>query len=142
MKDARRIAARHRRTRQDHSTEKAEDYVEAIAEVIARSGDCRVMDLARQFDVTHVTVTRIVGRLAKEGFVETSPHRPITLTEKGQRLAEESRRRHEAVLRFLLAIGVPERIAASDAEGIEHHVSQETLECFRAVTEQMEKSAQ
>jgi len=136
MKNTRRIAARHRRTRKDHSTETAEDYVEAVAEIHAQSGTCRVVDLAERFDVSHVTVTRIVGRLKKEGYLETEPYRPVQLTEKGAKLAEESRRRHELVYRFLLAIGVPDRIAAIDAEGIEHHVSPETLERFRLLAEE------
>src|SRR5690606_246341 len=127
MKNSRRISARHRRTRKDHSTETAEDYVEAVAEIHQQQGMCRVVDLAQRFDVSHVTVTRIVSRLKKEGFVDTEPYRPIQLTEKGSRLANESQQRHEAVYRFLISIGVSERTAAIDAEGIEHHVSPETL---------------
>lgn len=139
MKNSRRIAARHRRTRKDHSTETAEDYVEAVAEIHAQQGSCRVVDLAQRFDVSHVTVTRIVSRLKKEGYVDTEPYRPIQLTDQGARLAEESQRRHELVYRFLLAIGVPETIAAIDAEGIEHHVSPETLERFRAIAQPAER---
>ena len=110
--------------------ETAEDYVEAVAELIAGEGQCRVTDLARHFGVSHVTVTRIISRLAKEGFVVTQPYRPVDLTDAGRKLAEESKRRHEIVYRFLLAIGVSPRNAAIDAEGIEHHVSRETLTQF------------
>jgi DtxR family manganese transport transcriptional regulator len=134
MKNLRRIAARHRRTRQDHSTETAEDYVEAVAEIAAETGLCRVVDLAKRFDVSHVTVTRIVSRLKKEGYLNTEPYRPIQLTELGQRLAEEASQRHEVVYQFLLSIGVSEKIAAIDAEGIEHHVSPETLERFKSLS--------
>lgn len=135
MKNTRRIAARHRRTRRDHATETAEDYVEAVADIIRQTGTCRVVDLAERFDVTHVTVTRIVGRLKRGGYLNTEPYRPIQLTEKGARLASESQRRHEIVYRFLLSIGVPERTAAIDAEGIEHHVSPETLAQFQALVD-------
>ncbi|WP_437193119.1 manganese-binding transcriptional regulator MntR [Planctomicrobium sp. SH527] len=135
MKNSRRIAARHRRTRQDHSTETAEDYVEAVAEIAGEKGICRVVDLAERFDVSHVTVTRIVGRLKKEGFLDTEPYRPIQLTEQGARLAEEAALRHDVVFKFLLAIGVSEKAAAIDAEGIEHHVSPETLARFKELTE-------
>lgn len=128
------IAARHQRTRKDHAMETAEDYVEAVAEILGRQGQCRVVDLTKRFGVSHVTVTRIVSRLVKEGFLQTEPYRPIELTEQGRRLAEDSWRRHELVYRFLLAIGVPAKIAEVDAEGIEHHVSPETLECFRRFT--------
>lgn len=122
--------APHRRTRLDHSTETAEDYVEAIAKIAATQEKCRVTDLARNFGVSHVTVNRILARLQSEGFVSTEPYRPVALTAKGQRLARESARRHDIVYRFLLSIGIDERTASIDAEGIEHHVSRKTLERF------------
>ena len=117
--------------------ETAEDYVEAVADLIDERGSCRVCDLSRRFGVSHVTVSRIVGRLEKSGFVTTRPRRPIELTPAGRCLAEASRRRHELVYRFLLAIGVSERTASIDSEGIEHHVSVETLARFRALTERL-----
>jgi hypothetical protein len=52
----------HERTRDDHATELAEDYVEAIADLIEAHGQCRIRDLARHFGVTHVTVNRAVSR--------------------------------------------------------------------------------
>ncbi|GIW74299.1 MAG: transcriptional regulator MntR [Phycisphaerales bacterium] len=125
--------AGHQRTRSDHASETAEDYVEAIAELIERCGACRVRDLAERFGVSHVTVVRTVGRLESEGLVRTEPYRPIELTARGRRLARACRERHEIVYRFLLAIGVPARVAAVDAEGLEHHVSKATLERFRAI---------
>lgn len=123
----------HQRTRRDHAKETAEDYVEAIAAIVAERGCCRVVDLARRFAVSHVTVTRIVARLVGEGLVYTASYRPVELTAKGKRLAREARRRHEIVYRFLLAIGVDQRTAAVDAEGIEHHVSPATLARFEAI---------
>jgi DtxR family manganese transport transcriptional regulator len=123
----------HQRTRRDHATENAEDYVEAIAEIESTSEVCRLVDLARRFAVTHVTANRIVARLAKEGLVETQPYQPITLTRKGRSLARRCRKRHEIVFRFLRCIGVDEKTAAIDAEGIEHHVSPSTLELFHRI---------
>ena len=120
----------HRRTRRDHATETAEDYVEAVNDILAERETCRVVDLARHFGVSHVTVTRIIARLQDEGLVQTEAYRPIDLTAKGKRLAKRSRARHEIVYQFLLAIGVDPETAATDAEGIEHHVSPATLECF------------
>lgn len=128
----------HRRTRRDHATENAEDYVEAIAEIEAASETCRLVDLARRFAVTHVTANRIVARLTKEGLVETQPYQPITLTRKGRLLATRCRKRHEIVFRFLRCIGVDEKTAAIDAEGIEHHVSPSTLELFHQFAERAE----
>jgi DtxR family manganese transport transcriptional regulator len=62
--------------------------------------------------------------------VTAQPYRSIFLTDAGRKLADDSRRRHAVVLAFLKALGVPEAAAQSDAEGIEHHVSKETLAAF------------
>ncbi len=131
-------SAPHRRTRRDHASETAEDYVEAVAQIVRERGSCRVADLARRFGVSHVTVTRIVGRLQHEGLLDTEPYRPIKLTARGRRLAARCRRRHETVFRFLVAIGVDTTTAAIDAEGIEHHVSPQTLRRFEAITAELE----
>jgi len=127
--DARALA--YRQTRCKHSTETAEDYVEAIATLIATAGEARAVDLARHLGVSHVTVIRTVARLQRDGYVSTRPYRSIFLTAKGVQLAEDSRCRHELVQDFLLALGVPEAVARIDAEGIEHHCSPETLGAFR-----------
>lgn len=111
--------------------------MEAVAEVIEREGACRVKDLAERFGVSHVTVVRIVKRLEGEGYLSTEPYRPIGLTAKGKRLARACRERHEIVYRFLRAIGVDERTAAIDSEGIEHHVSPSTLGKLRELTERL-----
>ena len=119
------------RTREEHSEETAEDYVELIAALIAETGEARAIDMARRLGVTHVTVGRTIQRLQRDGLVTTQPYRAIFLTDAGRTLAEKARRRHETVVDFLRSIGVPESVAQSDAEGIEHHVSVETLAAFR-----------
>lgn len=119
-----------RRSRSDRAAETAQDYVEAIADLSAALGEARVVDLARRLGVTHVTVNRTLARLQKIGFVNTKPYRAIFLTEAGHKLAAECKQRHETVTAFLRSLGVPEKAAELDAEGIEHHVSPETLAAF------------
>ena len=105
----------------------AEDYVEAIAAIIDEHGQCRAVDLSRQFEVSHVTVNRTIGRLQRDGLVTSEPYAPVELTDKGRLIARDSQHRHETVHEFLLMLGVSERTATIDTEGIEHHVSPETL---------------
>ena len=119
-----------RRLRRDRAVETAQDYVEAIADLSASLGEARVVDLARRLGVTHVTVNRTLARLKRAGFVNTKPYRAIFLTGAGHHLADECKRRHETVVAFLHSLGISEKTAEMDAEGIEHHVSPETLAAF------------
>ena len=116
--------------RNARNTEIAEDYTEMIADLINENGEARSVDLADRFGVTSPTVNSIIRRLVREGLVESKPYRSIFLTEKGKSLAVFCKKRHEIVYKFLLAIGVKDEIAKNDAEGLEHHVSKETLKVF------------
>jgi DtxR family transcriptional regulator, manganese transport regulator len=123
-------AENFRRSRRDRATEVVQDYVEAIADLSVSLGEARVVDLARRLGVTHVTVNRTLARLKKIGFVNTKPYRAIFLTDAGHTLAKECKRRHETVVAFLRSLGISKEAAEMDAEGIEHHVSPETLAAF------------
>lgn len=123
------------KTRQDHATETAEDYVEAIAEILKTNSVCRCVDLVSRFSVTNATVNKTVARLVRDGLVETQPYRPLVLTAKGTRLAAECKKRHELVKSFLVAMGVSPEIATTDSEGIEHHVSKDTLRAMKRILE-------
>ena len=127
-------AAKFDRIRRAHQSEVAEDYVEMISDLIEETGEARTVDLAARFGVTSPTVNATVRRLQRENLVDTRPYRSIFLTEAGKALAESSRARHQIVQDFLVTIGVPETIAEEDAEGVEHHVSKETLAVFAQIT--------
>ncbi|MCK6631949.1 MAG: manganese-binding transcriptional regulator MntR [Fimbriimonadaceae bacterium] len=127
---------RFHRARADHSREIAEDYVELIEQLIAERGEARVTDLASAIGVSKVTVSRTIQRLQRDGFVRSEPYRSVFLTDLGKELAEKARKRHEIVLSFLRALGVSETAAENDAEGIEHHVSEESLAAMRRFVEQ------
>ena len=131
-------SARYARTRRDHAAETAQDYVEAIQQIYGDGERCRSRDLARRFEVSPVTVLKVLRRLERDGLVELEPYGPIRLTDRGAKLAQECRRRHEAVYAFLVALGISKRTAEIDAEGIEHHVSKETLRAMRRFTKSRE----
>ena len=124
-------AERFQRVRDAHQMELAEDYVELIADLIDETGEARVVDLAGRLGVTNATVNNTIQRLQRDGLVTCRPYRSIFLTEQGEVLATASRERHRLVVDFLVALGVGAKTAEQDAEGIEHHVSNETLDAFR-----------
>ena len=121
--------------REARRTELAEDYVELIDDLIREGGEARQVDIAARLGVAQPTVARMLKRLADEGLVKRKSYRGVFLTDEGRALAHMARQRHEIVERFLVALGVPPEAARKDAEGIEHHVGEETLAAFRRYVE-------
>jgi DtxR family transcriptional regulator, manganese transport regulator len=122
---------RFERTREDHRSESAEDYVELVLTLIEEEGAARGRQVAQRLGVSQATVTKTIRRLAKEGYVVAEPYRSVQLTPLGLETAQAARQRHRLIVRFLAAIGVPDETAEADAEGIEHHVSEATLGAMR-----------
>ena len=127
---------RFEQVRNARNSETAEDYTEMIADLIRNAGEARAVDLAKHFGVTGPTVNSIIRRLVRDGLVVSKPYRSIFLTDKGQILADYCKKRHEIVYDFLIKIGVNSGTAKNDAEGIEHHVSAETLSVFEKYNKQ------
>ncbi len=123
-------ALRFERARTARSTAMLEDYAELIADLIDTAGEARATDIARRLGVSHATAVKSIGRLKREGLATGLPYRGVFLTETGRALAERVRSRHRLVVDVLRAIGVPDEAAETDAEGIEHYVSDATLAAF------------
>ena len=123
-------ARRFGQARRARSTSLLEDYVELIADLSESTGEARATDIAKRLGVTHPTAIKTIGRLKRAGLATSRPYRGVFLTEAGQALARASKARHQLVVHVLEAIGVPAEAAESDAEGIEHHVSDVTLAAF------------
>ncbi len=120
-----------RQARQARRAELVEDYVELIADLIQEGGEARQVDIAARLGVAQQTVAKMLKRLVADGLISQRPYRGVFLTEAGNRLAEKSRERHQIVESFLCALGISAETARLDAEGIEHHVSTETLKAFQ-----------
>ncbi|VTN15214.1 Manganese transport regulator [Raoultella terrigena] len=123
-----------RQVREAHRRELIDDYVELISDLIREVGEARQVDMAARLGVSQPTVAKMLKRLATVGLIEQIPWRGVFLTRK----ARSWRTKAANVIRlwenFLLVIGVSPEIARRDAEGMEHHVSQETLEAFSQFT--------
>lgn len=131
-----------RQVREAHRRELIDDYVELISDLIREVGEARQVDMAARLGVSQPTVAKMLKRLASVGLIEMIPWRGVFLTAEGETLAQESRERHQIVENFLLVLGVSPEIARRDAEGMEHHVSEETLVKFREFTLKYGSSAE
>jgi len=136
LQDADTQAEAFERVRKAHQMEATEDYVELIDDLISSQGEARLVDVAERLGISQPSASKTLARLQREGFVTSEPYRSLFLTDKGKALADQSRARHDIVFRFLLAIGVSEATAKQDSEGLEHHVSDETLAAFEQIINQ------
>ena len=123
-------AAAFARQREADRTAIAEDYVELIADLLQVDGEARAVDIARRMGVSQATVTNTIGRLQRDGLVETKPYRGLFLTQAGRDMAAAAKARHDLVVRFLIAVGLDPETAEQDAEGLEHHASEKALAAF------------
>jgi DtxR family manganese transport transcriptional regulator len=125
-------ADRFSKARSARSASMLEDYTELIADLIAANGEARTTDIARRLGVAHPTASKTIARLKREGLATARPYRGIFLTEAGVAMANSVRQRHRLVVDLLMAVGAPREAAEADAEGIEHYVSDATLQAFEA----------
>ena len=117
--------------RNQNKNEILEDYVEAIQEISDIKGDVKNADLAIHFGVSQATINKNLKRLISSKLATSEPYRSIFLTSEGKKLAAISKEKHIIVYQFLIKLGVSKKVAQYDSEGIEHHVSDETLKLMK-----------
>jgi Mn-dependent DtxR family transcriptional regulator len=120
-------------------TVSAEDYLERIHELIESKGYARVSDIADLLGLTRPTVSIMVQRLSRDGYLVYEKYRGLTLTSRGAEVARRIRTRHVLLTEFLGMLGLDRGVVSRDVEGIEHHVSQETLEKLERLVEHWKK---
>ncbi|MGE9895734.1 metal-dependent transcriptional regulator [Anaerovoracaceae bacterium SGI.195] len=111
--------------------ESGEMYLETIL-VLGQEGDkVRSIDIANYRDVSRASVSRAVGLLKEDNYIDVDEAGYITLTEKGEELATTIYKRHQVLSKIFTEIGVDKEVAVEDACRIEHYISNETFEALR-----------
>lgn len=105
-----------------------EDYLERICELLDEKGYARVIDIAERLKVKPASVTMMLKKLEVSGHIVRERYRGFSLTPKGRTVGHRIRKRHEILSRFLHLLNLPEKIIEEDIEGLEHHLSDQTLE--------------
>ena len=108
-------------------TDRMEDYLEVIYELIRQKGYATPVDISESLNVSAPSVTKMLKRLDESKYLSYERYRGISLTQEGIAMAESIHEKHSSLVEFLKMIGVDENIANIDAEGIEHHLHAETL---------------
>lgn len=108
--------------------ESAENYLEAILMLKNAHGAVRSVDIANHLSFTKASVSVAMKSFREEGYIIMDKEGYISLTERGQKIAEKIYERHEIIAKALMALGVPEEIAFHDSCKIEHDISSESFE--------------
>lgn len=119
---------------------RAEDYLEAIYELCRDKGFTRVKEIASYLNVKPATVSEMLNKLSKEGYVVYRKRLFVKLTEKGIKVAEDVRDRRKTLIKFLTALGVPKEIAERDACTIEHVLHESTVNQLKLFVKFIEES--
>lgn len=118
----------------DKPSQSAEDYLERIHELIETKGNAHVADIAQSLNVGQPSVTSMVQKLADAGYLRYEKYRALTLTDKGRAIAERIRDRHAVLASFFTLFDLDDETQARDIEGIEHHLSPDTLNTLSDLT--------
>lgn len=105
-----------------------EDYIEQIYLLTEQKGYARVTDIAEIFDVHPSAVTKMIQKLDKNSYVDYERYRGFILTSKGEEVGKKLVFRHDLLEEFLELIGVDKDLIYEDVEGIEHHLSWDSIE--------------
>ena len=115
-------------------SQSAEDYLERIHELIESKGNAHVADIAQSLNVGQPSVTSMVQKLADDGYLRYEKYRSLTLTDAGRAVAERIRNRHVVLASFFTLFDLDDDTQARDIEGIEHHLSSDTLNTLADLT--------
>ncbi|MDB6070698.1 MAG: transcriptional regulator [Verrucomicrobiales bacterium] len=122
------------------TTTAVQDYLEQIHQLIDAKGYARAVDIAANLGVSQASVSAMIQRMDAEGFVVYEKYRGIILTEKGREIARHIIERHEVLTRLLRRFGIDEDTIYNDVEGMEHHISGQTLGVLTMITEELESN--
>ncbi len=117
-----------------------EDYLEQILDLINTKGYARVADIAQGLRISQASVTNMVQRLDAEGLLKYEKYRGLVLTTAGETLARNIMRRHQLLTDFLRMLGVNEEVIYHDVEGMEHHISPQTLHSIEALLSELRQN--
>ncbi|WP_332646381.1 transcriptional regulator MntR [Lysinibacillus sp. 54212] len=120
-------------------TPSMEDHIEQIYLLIENKGYARVSDIAEALSVLPSSVTKMVQKLDKDGYLVYEKYRGLSLTPKGIKLGKRLVQRHELLEQFLRLIGVDEERIYDDVEGIEHHLSWNSIDRIADLVQLMEE---
>ncbi len=110
----------------------SEDYLETILMLKERLGMVRSIDIVNELGFTKPSVSVAMKKLRENGYIAMDKDGYLSLLPSGEEIANRIYARHQLLTSCLVKLGVSPDVAAADACKIEHHLSEETMDCLRA----------
>lgn len=111
--------------------ESGEMYLETILILSEKLKLVRSLDVAQEMNFSKPSVSRAIGILKNEGYVQVDEQGGLNLTTEGKKIAQKIYERHVVLTQMLVNLGVDEKTAAEDACKIEHHISDKTFKALK-----------
>jgi len=114
--------------------ESAQDYLERIVMLEESVGVDKVhaIDLANSFGFSRASISVAMHKLEEEGYLAFGPNKELVLTAKGRAEGQRVYERHRVLTRAFVSLGVDPKTAQEDACRVEHDISEETFQAFKA----------
>ena len=119
-----------------------DDYLEQILNLIEEKGYARPVDISKNLGISQASVTNMLRRLDTEGLVKHEKYRGTILTDKGREIANAIIERHAKLTEFLRLFDIDEDTIYADVEGMEHHVSRDTLSVVTALVAELKSDSE
>ncbi len=105
----------------EHATPAEEEYLQSLFWPYEAGLPMTAANVVRAMQLSAPTVSEMVGRLERDGYITRSPDRTIRFTDSGREHAERVVSRHRMIERFLTdVVGVPWDDVHEEAEQLEN----------------------
>ncbi len=132
--------ARVTQIEQQEEMSRLEDYLEVIYHLIHDKGYANTVEIAENLRVKPASVSSMLQRLAAKEYLVHERYRGIKLTDKGEKVAKSVIARHSIVAELLSMLGVEDKVAYQDTEGIEHHIQPATIRKIEGLVDFLRKN--
>lgn len=123
--------------------ESGEMYLETILILLKQQANngVRSVDIGTHMGYSKPSVSRAVGILKKDGFIQVNRAGFITLTDSGRAVAEKIYERHTTFTELLVRLGVDQETAAMDACRLEHAISDKSFAAIKSLVKRFSDTA-
>ena len=113
-----------------------ENYLETILVLSLKGKRVRSIDIVNELEYSKPSVSVAMKNLRAKACIIMDNDGYITLTEKGQKIADTIYERHTVISDWLIFLGVDKKTAVRDACKMEHALSEKS---FLAIKSHIEK---